>query len=349
MNATPAGWYPDPTNPLQERLWDGSEWIDRVRVRAPVPAAQPVSVEMPPPPPVQQPVVHSAPPPEYDYKNRVKVVMSTLWVYWFAAHGYLISGFLVGMFAILDGSWEYISPGLSLISFLALVTLIVSGIRHSRVARHTYSFMPSPIVSLAVIVGSLVLTVVTQVSRGTWDLEVNAAMTQSDQNAYLMSQILSTLTSTVPIGLVLLLQLGGLFNKDRRSVVLAGLGAFLLVDAMIVGGDFAASFATTTGGPFFAYIVGPWILLTGLWKVTPAYGREQKEIVAVIDDGGLSQAELLDISLKGSVAAAIAAVSLIEDSAALKTVIRTRSSHRVVTAARKRQKLLKKQKRKSLQ
>ena len=347
MSDVAPGWYPDPTNPLQERLWDGSEWIDRVRVRAPVPAPQPVPVEMPPPPPVQQSVVYSAPPPERDYRNREKVVAITLWVYWFAAHGYLISGFIVGSDNILDSSWKYISPTLLLINFLALVTLIVSGIRHSRVARHTYSFVPSPIVSLAVIVGSLVLTVVTQVARGTWDLEVNAAMTQSDQNAYLMSQILSTLTSTVPIGLVLLLQLGGLFNKDRRSVVLAGLGAFLLVDAMIVGGDFAASFATTTGGP--AIIFGPWILLTGLWKITPAYGREQKEIVAVIDDGGLSQAELLDISLKGSVAAAIAAVSLIEDSAALKTVIGTRSSHRVVTAARKRQKLLKKQKRKSLQ
>ena len=22
------GWYPDPTNPLQERFWDGSDWVD---------------------------------------------------------------------------------------------------------------------------------------------------------------------------------------------------------------------------------------------------------------------------------------------------------------------------------
>lgn len=36
MSSTPAGWYPDPDNLLQERLWDGSEWVDRVRPRKPV-------------------------------------------------------------------------------------------------------------------------------------------------------------------------------------------------------------------------------------------------------------------------------------------------------------------------
>lgn len=35
MEATPAGWYPDPANPLQERLWDGTDWVDRVRPRHP--------------------------------------------------------------------------------------------------------------------------------------------------------------------------------------------------------------------------------------------------------------------------------------------------------------------------
>ena len=34
MSENPAGWYPDPANPLQERLWDGSDWVDRVRPRA---------------------------------------------------------------------------------------------------------------------------------------------------------------------------------------------------------------------------------------------------------------------------------------------------------------------------
>lgn len=80
MSDVAPGWYSDPTNPVKERPVDGSEWIDRVRVRAPFPAAQPVPVEMPPPPPVQQPVVYSSPPPERDYENRVKVVKSTLWV-----------------------------------------------------------------------------------------------------------------------------------------------------------------------------------------------------------------------------------------------------------------------------
>ena len=39
-NANP-GWYTDPTNPLQERLWDGTVWTDQIRPQAPT--------SMPPP------------------------------------------------------------------------------------------------------------------------------------------------------------------------------------------------------------------------------------------------------------------------------------------------------------
>ena len=28
MSTAAPGWYPDPTNPLQERFWDGSDWVD---------------------------------------------------------------------------------------------------------------------------------------------------------------------------------------------------------------------------------------------------------------------------------------------------------------------------------
>ncbi len=38
MSVNPPGWYPDPVNPLQERLWDGSDWVDRVRPRSTAPA-----------------------------------------------------------------------------------------------------------------------------------------------------------------------------------------------------------------------------------------------------------------------------------------------------------------------
>lgn len=38
MSETPAGWYPDPANPLQERLWDGSEWVEKTRTRTPAAA-----------------------------------------------------------------------------------------------------------------------------------------------------------------------------------------------------------------------------------------------------------------------------------------------------------------------
>lgn len=45
MSTASPGWYPDPSNPLQERLWDGDEWVDRTRPRSPqqTPSAPEVS------------------------------------------------------------------------------------------------------------------------------------------------------------------------------------------------------------------------------------------------------------------------------------------------------------------
>lgn len=49
MSNIPAGWYPDPTNPLQERLWDGNEWIERTRPRQPELAGMSASAQGTPP------------------------------------------------------------------------------------------------------------------------------------------------------------------------------------------------------------------------------------------------------------------------------------------------------------
>jgi hypothetical protein len=40
MGKQPRGWYPDPENPLRERLWDGDDWVERVRPRPPATAAE---------------------------------------------------------------------------------------------------------------------------------------------------------------------------------------------------------------------------------------------------------------------------------------------------------------------
>lgn len=41
MSDVAPGWYPDATNPLQERLWDGSAWVDKVRPKPPVSSGLP--------------------------------------------------------------------------------------------------------------------------------------------------------------------------------------------------------------------------------------------------------------------------------------------------------------------
>ncbi len=56
MSDVAPGWYPDPTNPLQERLWDGSEWLDKVRPRPPV-SISPESMQAPTLASAQQPVL----------------------------------------------------------------------------------------------------------------------------------------------------------------------------------------------------------------------------------------------------------------------------------------------------
>lgn len=43
----PPGWYEDPLSQLRERLWDGSDWVDRTRSRSPevVPAGESAPVK----------------------------------------------------------------------------------------------------------------------------------------------------------------------------------------------------------------------------------------------------------------------------------------------------------------
>lgn len=69
MSDVAPGWYPDPVNPLQERLWDGSEWVDKVRPRPPV-----SSSPAPMPAPSLDPFAASNVIPElHDFAHSVKV------------------------------------------------------------------------------------------------------------------------------------------------------------------------------------------------------------------------------------------------------------------------------------
>ena len=59
MSDVAPGWYPDPTDPLQERLWDGGDWVDKVRPRPPV-STSPESMQAPTVASAQQPVLDLA-------------------------------------------------------------------------------------------------------------------------------------------------------------------------------------------------------------------------------------------------------------------------------------------------
>jgi hypothetical protein len=273
------------------------------------------------------------------------VVESAIAVYWIACYGALLAGVAVDRIRLRPDLGEYVLGAAGLANLVATITLVVSGIRHSREARRMYYFVPSSIISIAVVIGSIVLYLVTQEALG---LPSEITHLSDTGDAYIMSALLSSLMTTIPIGLVFLLQLGGLFHNDRRSVVIAGLGFLLLTDAMYLVGEFGVAGAEIMPG----FIILPWMLLLGLWKITPAHRREQKVIVSEMtqrmDTESLSQAELLGIALTGPVDAATAAVRRIEDVVVLKTVIRKTTSNRVQRVAKSRLRLLKRQVRKGL-
>ena len=59
--SAPAGWYPDPENPGQQRYWDGTAWSE---------ATQPAPFTAPPPPPTGSyppPAGYGAPPSPMGY------------------------------------------------------------------------------------------------------------------------------------------------------------------------------------------------------------------------------------------------------------------------------------------
>jgi uncharacterized RDD family membrane protein YckC len=52
----PAGWYPDPSNPSQQRWWDGAAWTEYTNAaQQTLPPPSPNGTFLPPPPPVQYP------------------------------------------------------------------------------------------------------------------------------------------------------------------------------------------------------------------------------------------------------------------------------------------------------
>src|SRR6201984_2479001 len=59
-----AGWYQRPLAPEQDRYWDGEQWTDEVRPRAPAADHEaPPPVARPPAPPVSDSPPGPAPPP----------------------------------------------------------------------------------------------------------------------------------------------------------------------------------------------------------------------------------------------------------------------------------------------
>ena len=119
MSSIPAGWYPDPTNPLQERLWDGDEWMEKTRPRQPQvsptpPASTPATMAAPTYAPVYTPTYVPTAEPERstfggavregfskfaDFDGRSSV--SAYWNFWLFSVVATIGSLLLGPLAVL--------------------------------------------------------------------------------------------------------------------------------------------------------------------------------------------------------------------------------------------------------
>ncbi len=82
----PAGWYPDPQQPMQQRYWDGSSW------------AAPGTAPVPPPAP---PLMYAPPGVQYGYQRQTtnglaiaSLVLGIVWIYWIGSILALVFGYV---------------------------------------------------------------------------------------------------------------------------------------------------------------------------------------------------------------------------------------------------------------
>ncbi len=92
MSKPAPGWYPNPSNPLEQRLWDGEGWTQQTRQAPPV-------ITSPTPPPVASPSrPQTGPPPRLGSASNFFVSHKVL-----TAIGVLLIGSLIGGIAASSG------------------------------------------------------------------------------------------------------------------------------------------------------------------------------------------------------------------------------------------------------
>jgi hypothetical protein len=219
MSSSPPGWYPDPRDPLRERLWDGSDWVDRTRPHPPQHNPAPLPLERrpslaPPEPQVSHREAHPPPTqPEVSTTSR-RLVMGSL-------SSMVLADLFSALVQVLYGHKGYdlssndtyglLSGASSLLFIAALTVFLVTCARHATTARTRLSYVPHAVAPAVVLAGLLCSLWISNV------IGVDIDPVEGSRH-YIILNLTVALGFAVIVALGLL-QTGSEIRDDRRALV----------------------------------------------------------------------------------------------------------------------------------
>jgi hypothetical protein len=259
MSDIPVGWYPDPSDPLQERLWDGSRWLESTRPLAPL---SKLPTPVPPSPVVAPPSSPANKDPAIVLAHRLLIARIGLGVLVVSsALGLLLSGFVKQ-----PQSRDNISFIGALVQLAALLTLAITGARHAKDAQHRQYFVPSAAVSALVGVSAIVVGFV-----GLYALGIPTELTSLDSaevRSYALGSLWWFSVVSLPISMVFLLQLWDVFARSgipggKVAFLFSGVGVIAYMDLLSFLSDYVQAGGRFPGAGFLL-----WFVAFGLLKST---------------------------------------------------------------------------------
>ena len=249
----PAGWYPDPANPLQERLWDGSDWVDRIRPlppQLPGPATDTPATQVSATLPSWRKSEETAPVTTYraadtgsgsgkhtthmHYRRNVLVVclvlmgisaalLAALEAFAWSGRESSLASRLIGFQAV-----DIAALAVSVVHVGAFLVFLTSAARNAKVARREFAFVPPAALPLVLFIASFVT--------------YGAVLTVNNLPGYpsggvglfLLTQLVSTSMVNVPAAVLALLQTGTLLGRERKYTLISGIGYILWCNVIVV-------------------------------------------------------------------------------------------------------------------